>query len=366
LTKCPASTIFVGLQKKKYEVQGVQSQLVRWIPLDPYNQYYSPYLGMGNNPINSVDPDGGWTDWSKKRYRYLKKIRRQKAREEKRNLPKVDYGEEVEAYAMATSYNNMFMTPAPGEPEDLSRTSDEPSHYLYTREEQQEQEYIAGRKALQQKMFSGMRKGVTQADEQVGQNTFGVNESKENMTMQNSNQAGNTGCKKDREGLLRAFVAYITYKAFEDAEFDFAMDAFENKWKTDYTYEYNPSSERYEPVDLHQLSRSNISLDLGSYIDPERKIKEGTKLGTSNVFFYYPGNGHTNITGLTISDGLAVAYGAGGNGIPTGPTLILQTSNTDRAFMIFDTKAERDMFYNGVRNKAYRKRYNDLMQTIEE
>ena len=26
---------------------------------DPYNQFFSPYLGMGNNPINGVDPDGG-------------------------------------------------------------------------------------------------------------------------------------------------------------------------------------------------------------------------------------------------------------------------------------------------------------------
>ena len=27
---------------------------------DPYGQYASPYLGMGNNPISSIDPDGGW------------------------------------------------------------------------------------------------------------------------------------------------------------------------------------------------------------------------------------------------------------------------------------------------------------------
>ncbi|NVO33135.1 hypothetical protein [Hymenobacter lapidiphilus] len=29
---------------------------------DTYRQYYSPYVGMGNNPVNSVDPDGG-KDW---------------------------------------------------------------------------------------------------------------------------------------------------------------------------------------------------------------------------------------------------------------------------------------------------------------
>jgi len=28
---------------------------------DPYGQYHSPYLAMGNSPTNSVDPDGGYS-----------------------------------------------------------------------------------------------------------------------------------------------------------------------------------------------------------------------------------------------------------------------------------------------------------------
>ncbi|MEM9648655.1 MAG: RHS repeat-associated core domain-containing protein [Bacteroidota bacterium] len=35
------------------------SRIGRWLTPDPYNQFHSPYLGMGNNPINGVDPDGG-------------------------------------------------------------------------------------------------------------------------------------------------------------------------------------------------------------------------------------------------------------------------------------------------------------------
>jgi len=31
----------------------------RWFAPDPYGQYPSPYLVMGNNPVSSVDPDGG-------------------------------------------------------------------------------------------------------------------------------------------------------------------------------------------------------------------------------------------------------------------------------------------------------------------
>jgi RHS repeat-associated protein len=31
----------------------------RWLSPDPYGQYDSPYIGMGNNPVNLIDPDGG-------------------------------------------------------------------------------------------------------------------------------------------------------------------------------------------------------------------------------------------------------------------------------------------------------------------
>ena len=32
----------------------------RWLTVDPYEQHFSPYIGMGNNPVNRIDPDGGW------------------------------------------------------------------------------------------------------------------------------------------------------------------------------------------------------------------------------------------------------------------------------------------------------------------
>ncbi|MEN2401787.1 RHS repeat-associated core domain-containing protein [Flavobacterium sp. MC2016-06] len=34
-------------------------RLGRWLSTDPNGQYNSPYLGMGNNPISRIDPDGG-------------------------------------------------------------------------------------------------------------------------------------------------------------------------------------------------------------------------------------------------------------------------------------------------------------------
>lgn len=35
----------------------------RWLNPDPHGQYASPYLEMGNNPVSSVDLDGGWARW---------------------------------------------------------------------------------------------------------------------------------------------------------------------------------------------------------------------------------------------------------------------------------------------------------------
>ena len=41
-----------------FEARLWDSRIARWTTIDPAGQFYSPYLGMGNNPINGVDPDG--------------------------------------------------------------------------------------------------------------------------------------------------------------------------------------------------------------------------------------------------------------------------------------------------------------------
>ncbi len=45
--------------KEAFELRLWDSRIARWLTTDPYGQYNSPYLGMGNNPINGIDPDGG-------------------------------------------------------------------------------------------------------------------------------------------------------------------------------------------------------------------------------------------------------------------------------------------------------------------
>ncbi|WP_306013946.1 MULTISPECIES: RHS repeat-associated core domain-containing protein [unclassified Allomuricauda] len=46
--------------KEAFQLRLWDSRIGRWLTTDPYGQYASPYLGMGNDPINGIDPDGGW------------------------------------------------------------------------------------------------------------------------------------------------------------------------------------------------------------------------------------------------------------------------------------------------------------------
>ena len=52
-----------------FELRMYDSQIGRWMAPDPYGQYWSPYVGMGNNPESGVDPDGGlFGRWRARRY----------------------------------------------------------------------------------------------------------------------------------------------------------------------------------------------------------------------------------------------------------------------------------------------------------
>lgn len=44
--------------KEAFQLRLWDGRIGRWLTTDPAGQYSSPYLGMGNNPINGVDPDG--------------------------------------------------------------------------------------------------------------------------------------------------------------------------------------------------------------------------------------------------------------------------------------------------------------------
>lgn len=47
--------------KEAFELRLWDARIGRWLTTDPYGEFYSPYLGMGNNPISTIDPDGGCT-----------------------------------------------------------------------------------------------------------------------------------------------------------------------------------------------------------------------------------------------------------------------------------------------------------------
>jgi len=44
-----------------FELRMYDSRIGRWLQYDPKAQYHSPYMGMGNNPVSSIDKDGGLT-----------------------------------------------------------------------------------------------------------------------------------------------------------------------------------------------------------------------------------------------------------------------------------------------------------------
>lgn len=44
-----------------FEARLWDARIGRWLTVDPAGEFFSPYLGMGNNPISTIDPDGRCT-----------------------------------------------------------------------------------------------------------------------------------------------------------------------------------------------------------------------------------------------------------------------------------------------------------------
>jgi RHS repeat-associated protein len=42
-----------------FMLRNYDAQIGRWVQQDPFQQFASPYVGMGNDPINNTDPSGG-------------------------------------------------------------------------------------------------------------------------------------------------------------------------------------------------------------------------------------------------------------------------------------------------------------------
>ena len=53
--------------KPAFQLRLWDARIGRWLTTDPAGQYASPYMGMGNNPIRKIDPDGAKADdWYEK------------------------------------------------------------------------------------------------------------------------------------------------------------------------------------------------------------------------------------------------------------------------------------------------------------
>ncbi|AUC14672.1 hypothetical protein BTO06_05745 [Tenacibaculum sp. SZ-18] len=54
-------------EKEAFQLGLWDARIGRWLTTDPKHEFASLYLGMANNPLNKIDPDGGSTDdWVRK------------------------------------------------------------------------------------------------------------------------------------------------------------------------------------------------------------------------------------------------------------------------------------------------------------
>ena len=50
----------VETEQEAFDLRLWDGRIGRWYRPDPYKQYHSPYLGMGNIPSSAFDGDGGY------------------------------------------------------------------------------------------------------------------------------------------------------------------------------------------------------------------------------------------------------------------------------------------------------------------
>jgi len=53
-------SLSTGLEMFDFHARFYDPQLGRWFTPDPAYQFDNPYLGIGNNPVKYIDPDGEW------------------------------------------------------------------------------------------------------------------------------------------------------------------------------------------------------------------------------------------------------------------------------------------------------------------
>jgi RHS repeat-associated protein len=49
------------IQWNDFALRNYDPQIARWVQQDPYQQFASPYVVLGGDPVNMMDPSGGWS-----------------------------------------------------------------------------------------------------------------------------------------------------------------------------------------------------------------------------------------------------------------------------------------------------------------
>jgi RHS repeat-associated protein len=95
-----------------FQLREYDNVIGRWTSKDPKGQFFSPYVGMGNNPITNTDPDGGWIKYTgtrqeRRELRQLYREMRRNSDDFKRDFNKLRFSfkrHDIEAVADRTNF----------------------------------------------------------------------------------------------------------------------------------------------------------------------------------------------------------------------------------------------------------------------
>ena len=268
-----ASHFFYGYQGQEksqndvnwdnFELRTYNHDLGRWSAPDPYGQFHSPYLAMGNDPVNNIDPDGGFMNASQQGMQQ-RELFMKFYNDEQKYLQVIHAGKYSQNYIYA-SYKEAF--------DDLTAT-----YYSGSKGESSvgDVSYLNAVYELNNEYI-----GMGLASDVLGSGVYNISEATRSvhsdLVERNQTQNGNTGTYSAADAVTA-----------HPLNFDAQADMYSNN-------AFNASSKE---VRLGALEKSRAKAQ-AEYVEKQKsKVEESG----SNSKRWFPGN-HVVNNGQTIQDG---------------------------------------------------------------